>query len=199
MASISSTDSPRPPGRIDSALSTARSSISLQPPAPGSKPTPTSTNPMYSSACGCSAAECSEISVPPPRVKPKGAATTGFGENLIAWVMPWKVRIAKSTSSHSSSWIDISSSMRFAPTEKFWASLVMTNASNASPGPPGFKVCEMSCTMSLPIVFILEWNSIQATPSPRSTSDAPEFFFTTPFAFLATSTDQTPLGTLTGS
>ena len=46
IASISSTDSPRPPGRIDSALSTARSSISLQPPAPGSKPTPTSTNPM---------------------------------------------------------------------------------------------------------------------------------------------------------
>src|SRR5208282_5392873 len=35
-------------------------------------------------------------------------------------------------------------------------------------------------------------------PSPRSTSDAPEFFLTTPFDFLATSTDQTPSGTATG-
>ena len=29
--------------------------------------------------------------------------------------------------------------------------------------------------MSLPIVFIFEWNSRQATPSPRSRSDAPVF------------------------
>src|SRR5580698_6709282 len=38
------------------------------------------------------------------------------------------------------------------------------------------------------------------TPSPRSTSDAPEFFLTTPFdrVFIATSTDQTPSGTATG-
>src|SRR5581483_6930771 len=40
---------------------------------------------------------------------------------------------------------------------------------------------------------------MQATPSPRSTSEAPEFFFTTPLAFLATVTDQTPAGTCTGS
>src|SRR3954464_2736099 len=40
---------------------------------------------------------------------------------------------------------------------------------------------------------------MQATPSPRSTSDAPEFFLSTPFDFLATVTDQTPLGTCTGS
>src|SRR5216684_1412029 len=38
---------------------------------------------------------------------------------------------------------------------------------------------------------------MQPTPSPRSTSDAPEFFFTTPFDFFATSTDQTPAGTET--
>src|SRR5882724_8847173 len=36
---------------------------------------------------------------------------------------------------------------------------------------------------------------MQATPSPRSTNDAPAFFLTTPFDFLATSTDQTPCGT----
>src|SRR5579863_8663651 len=36
---------------------------------------------------------------------------------------------------------------------------------------------------------------MQPTPSPRSTSDAPEFFFTTPFDFLATVTDHTPAGT----
>src|SRR5215471_9928089 len=33
------------------------------------------------------------------------------------------------------------------------------------------------------------------TPSPRSTSEAPEFFLTTPFDFLAAATDQTPGGT----
>src|ERR1039458_233237 len=39
---------------------------------------------------------------------------------------------------------------------------------------------------------------MQPTPSPRSTSEAPEFFLTTPLDFLATSTDQTPAGTSTG-
>src|SRR5271170_116736 len=39
---------------------------------------------------------------------------------------------------------------------------------------------------------------MQPTPSPRSTSDAPEFFFTTPFDFFATVTDHTPEGTSTG-
>src|ERR1700678_1794105 len=36
---------------------------------------------------------------------------------------------------------------------------------------------------------------MQATPSPRSTSDAPEFFLTTPSDFFATVTDHTPGGT----
>src|ERR1700679_2690966 len=40
---------------------------------------------------------------------------------------------------------------------------------------------------------------MQATPSPRSTKDAPEFFFTTPLDFFATVTDHTPAGTCTGS
>src|SRR6202795_4846691 len=51
--------------------------------------------------------------------------------------------------------------------------------------------------MSPPSEFILLWNSMQPTPSPRSTSDAPEFFLTTPFDFLATVTDHTPAGTCT--
>src|SRR5579862_163094 len=53
--------------------------------------------------------------------------------------------------------------------------------------------------MSAPREFILLWNSMQATPSPRSTREAPEFFFTTPLDFLATVTDQTPAGTCTES
>src|ERR1700723_3917187 len=89
--------------------------------------------------------------------------------------------------------------MRLAPTEKFCASLVMTKASNLSPGPPGFSVWRISEIMSAPSAFILEWNSMQPTPSPRSMRDAPEFFLTTllGFVFLATSTDQTPSGTAT--
>ena len=56
----------------------------------------------------------------------------------------------------------------------------------------------MNPMMSVPSVFILLWNSMQATPSPRSTSDAPEFFLTTPLDFFATVTDQTPAGTSNG-
>src|SRR6267154_3490854 len=39
---------------------------------------------------------------------------------------------------------------------------------------------------------------MQPTPSPKSISEAPEFFLTTPLDFLATSTDQTPSGTPPG-
>src|SRR6202158_1634251 len=92
----------------------------------------------------------------------------------------------------------MSSSIRLAPTEKFCASLVMTKASKLSPAPPGFSVWRISEMMSAPRAFILEWNSMQATPSPRSTNEAPEFFLTTPLDFFATSTDQTPGGTATG-
>src|SRR5580658_5685601 len=104
----------------------------------------------------------------------------------------------RSMSSHSSSWIPMSSSIKLAPTEKFWASLVMTKASKPSPAPPGFSVCTTSEIISAPSAFILEWNSMQPTPSPKSISEAPEFFLTTPFDFLATSTDHTPSGTETG-
>src|SRR5258705_1793949 len=38
---------------------------------------------------------------------------------------------------------------------------------------------------------------MHATPSPRSTSEAPAFFLTTPFDFFATSTDHTPSGAST--
>src|SRR5882724_5752203 len=87
--------------------------------------------------------------------------------------------------------------MRLAPTEKLAASLVMTKASKLSPGPPGFSVCVIRLRMSPPREFILEWNSMQATPSPRSMREAPEFFFTTPRDFLATAADQTPLAAST--
>ena len=42
-----------------------------------------------------------------------------------------------------------------------------------------------SATMSSPSEFILLWNSRHSTPSPRSISDAPAFFFTTPRARLS--------------
>src|SRR5258708_15033682 len=52
--------------------------------------------------------------------------------------------------------------------------------------------------MSPPRAFILLWNSMQPTPSPKSTSEAPEFFLPTAFDFLATETDHTPSETSTG-
>ena len=39
---------------------------------------------------------------------------------------------------------------------------------------------------------------MQPIPSPRSTSEAPGFFFTTPLDFFAISTDQTPSGVWSG-
>ena len=56
----------------------------------------------------------------------------------------------------------------------------------------------MRLMMSEPSEFILLWNSMQPTPSPRSISDAPEFFFTTPFDFFATVVDHSPARTSTG-
>src|SRR5438105_10119789 len=59
--------------------------------------------------------------------------------------------------------------------------------------PPVLSDWVTICTMSPPSAFILLWNSMQPTPSPRSISDAPAFFLTTPpDFFLAISTDHTP-------
>ena len=52
------------------------------------------------------------------QAEPKGATTTGRGQNLMDAVILWKARIARSTSSHSSSWMLSSSCIRLAPTEK---------------------------------------------------------------------------------
>src|SRR5438067_1683326 len=67
--------------------------------------------------------------------------------------------------------MDMSSNMTFAPTEKLSASLVITKASKLSPGPLDLSDCVTRPTMSPPNAFILEWNSMQATPSPRSTRE----------------------------
>ena len=84
---------------------------------------------MYNSAWACRARACIAISAPPPRQNRNGATTTGRGQNLIAAVMRWNARTAKSTSSHSSSCALSSSCIRLAPTEKCSASPLITNAS----------------------------------------------------------------------
>src|SRR5215813_14220714 len=64
--------------------------------------------------------------------------------------------------------------------------------------PPVLSDCVTICTISPPRAFILVWNSMQPTPSPRSIREAPAFFLTTPFDFLAVATDHTPSATSTG-
>ncbi len=59
------------------ALADARAAISMQPPPAGIRPTPTSTQPMYSSAAARTFWQPSTTSAPPPRANPNGAATTG--------------------------------------------------------------------------------------------------------------------------
>ena len=126
---------------------------------------------------------------------PYGATTTGRGQNLIAWVMFWNARTARSTSSHSPSCMASSSCIRFAPTEKFALSPVMTKASkSATCWLAGFSVCAISETMSSPSAFILECSSIAATPFPRSITDAPAFFRTTPRAALIVARLDVPSG-----
>ena len=151
--------------------------ISLQPPPAGSSPTPVSTRPMYSSACACRRAAWSAISAPPPRQKPNGAATTGRGQNLMAAVMRWNARTAKSTSSHSPSCALSSSCIRFAPTEKLSrvAGDHERRRNSAPRSPSARSVSVTSRTMSSPMAFFFECSSRHATPSPRSTSDAPGF------------------------
>jgi len=58
---------------------TLRRSISLQPLPAGSKPTPISTKPVYSSACATTRCPAIRNSAPPPSAMPNGAVTTGFG------------------------------------------------------------------------------------------------------------------------
>lgn len=55
----------------------ARAAISMQPPPAGIRPTPTSTQPTYSSAAARTTWQPSTTSAPPPSVMPNGAATTG--------------------------------------------------------------------------------------------------------------------------
>jgi hypothetical protein len=112
---------------------------------------------------------------------PNGAATTGRGQNLIADVICWKLRMARFTSSQSPSCMASSSCIRFAPTEKFSASLEITNPRKSrTESLPGFSTEPSSETTSPPIADFGECSSRHPIPSPKSTSDAPEFFFTTP-------------------
>ena len=62
----------------------------------------------------------------------------------------------------------------------------------------GLRVWVMRQTMSSPRAFILECSSMAATPSPRSMTEAPGFFLTTPFAFLMTASEVTPSAATTG-
>ena len=73
-----------------------RRKYSLQPPQPGTKPTPTSTRPVYNSAWACIASQCSRISHPPPKARPDGAATTGKGAyfNAIKVCCPCLIRFS---------------------------------------------------------------------------------------------------------
>ena len=113
--------------------------------------------------------------------------------------MFWNARTASSISSHSPSCIVSSSCIRFAPTEKFAPSPVMTNASkSATCRLAGFSVCVISETMSSPSAFIFECSSIAATPLPRSITDAPAFFRTTPRAFLIVVRLAVPSAAITG-
>ena len=63
-------------------------------------------------------AAASTISAPPPRVRPRGATTTGTGAWRIAWVAPWKRRMTRSSSAHSPSSASSSMRARFAPALK---------------------------------------------------------------------------------
>ena len=110
---------------------------------------------------------------------------TGTFEYRSPIVDCWNCRMMRSMSSQFSSCASRSSSIRFAPAEKCGASLPTTTAAklrSASRTP----ACSI-CSVSVPIAFIFEWNSIASTPSPMSTRLAPAFFLTMrdwSFAFL---------------
>ena len=88
------TDRPRRTARARRRSGTAAPSFRRR---PGISPTPTSTSPMYSSACACTRSACSENSHPPPSVRPNGAATTGNGDCANAQRRVLKARTALSS------------------------------------------------------------------------------------------------------
>ena len=94
--------------------------------------------------------------------------------------------------------------MRLAPTEKFARVVGDHEGLEVAAGTPAFaaaapsdksnpvakpSVCKTSWPMSGPMAFILEWNSMQPTPSPRSMSEAPALRFTSPLRFFITVTE----------
>ena len=89
------------------------------PPAPGMSPTPTSTAPQYSSARATTWLQAAISSKPPPRVTLNGAATTGKGEYLIAWVIVWKVREISSMRAKRLLLASSRISARLAPAQKW--------------------------------------------------------------------------------
>ena len=108
----------KPPTRLE--LSPIKLRIMRRlPPAPGIKPTPASTKPIYSSAAATRAAAGAAISTPPPNVNAKGAATTGLLQKRIRCVVSCIVLIASSMASQFSVSHASNISARFAPAEKF--------------------------------------------------------------------------------
>jgi len=118
--------------------------------------------PMYSSACGWRAARAARFRNAAER-ESEGPLTTGFGENLMAAsclkLADGQVNVVPLFLLH-----DMSSSITFAPTEKFVASLVMTKASN-HPRSPASASADQRNNIGAKGVH-LEWNSMQPTPSP---------------------------------
>ena len=84
------------------------------------------------------------------------------------------------------------STTRLAPTEKFAPWFATTSATPSASA--RFTARWTMASTSPPMAFILVWNSRQKTPSPRSTTDAPEFRSTSAPPFLRSRRSTLPSG-----
>ena len=106
IASIISTDSPRPSGRMRrGGIDGAQRHLFAATAAGEQSDADLDQSHVELGVRLARGRSAATISHPPPSAMPNGATTTGFGENLMSCVMLWKPRIIRSTSSHSSSWI----------------------------------------------------------------------------------------------
>ena len=158
--------------------SIARSSISFVPPPAGISPTRlrparcrSRPRPARDRRAGRSRIRRRAQARPAPRrpARPRSRS---------AMVARWNARTIRSTSSQLPSCASSSSSIRFAPAEKFGASLPTTSARKFAAASFTPRVEHLRC-VSPPIAFIFEWNSTPSTPSPRSTRLAPALLRTT--------------------
>ena len=150
------------------------------PPPPGINPTPVSTSPKRSPRKAGGAQRAGTLRAP-ARVIPNGATPTGRGQTLssrsFADTRGWRGRPRPSRPPAQPA-----ATPQVGAHAEVPRSPVTTKAAKSrTASEAGLRTDAINETTSPPMAFLSECSSMQPTPSPRSTSEAPALARTTPF------------------